>query len=144
MFRTMPTPHLLCFVALLFVACTDTAPSPEKTTPSADTTAKSIGTPKEGPQVIHLKDGGRMQGEMKAGQRIGVWTSHYANGLLRSRSTYVNGLEEGETEVFHDNGMTYYTGFYTGGKPSGEWVYFDAAGKELKRVVYDGSGAIQR
>jgi antitoxin component YwqK of YwqJK toxin-antitoxin module len=138
-------PHLFpIIVATLITACTSSAPSSEERMAKADSTAKPMGTAKEGPQVIHLKEGGRMQGEMKAGKRIGPWTSHYPNGTIRSRSMYVDGVEEGGTEVFHDNGMTFYTGYYKAGEPTGEWVYFDPAGKELKRVVYDETGAIQK
>lgn len=85
-----------------------------------------------------------MEGVMVAGKRTGPWLSYFANGGIRSRANYIDGLEEGPTEVFHPTGVAYYTGQYTEGKPSGEWVFFDSKSKELKRVVYDSTGTVIR
>lgn len=83
-----------------------------------------------------------MEGALQHGQRTGEWTAYFADGGIRSRATYVDGLEEGATEVFHSNGMSYYKGQYTSGKPTGEWVFFDPAGAEVKRVRYDSTGVL--
>jgi len=121
---------------------TDTFDSP------IDQPTDSVPAPKptvqDGPQVIHTEDGGRMEGVMVAGKRTGPWLSYFANGGIRSRANYIDGLEEGPTEVFHPTGVAYYTGQYTEGKPSGEWVFFDSKSKELKRVVYDSTGTVIR
>ena len=98
----------------------------------------------DGPQVITTKDGSRMEGMQRNGKRDGPWASYFENGGIRSRITYVDGVEQGPTEVYHDNGMLYYTGQYTDGKTTGEWVFFDPGGNELKRVQYDSAGVMMK
>lgn len=123
------------------LACSDKAPTEKAAAPVSDTTAKPMPLA-NGPQVIHLKQGGRMEGNMRNGERVGSWISYHPNGVIWSRSIYVNGVEHGPTEVFHDNGRTYYLGAYSEGRPSGEWIFYDPNGQETKRVRYDGTGAI--
>jgi antitoxin component YwqK of YwqJK toxin-antitoxin module len=141
----MQNKHVTIIVlsAFLFSACSGGNDGPEgNTLPSVDTVLQNTPALKEGPQVIHMDDGGRMVGEMKAGQRTGPWTSYFPEGNVRSTSTYVAGSEEGATQVFHPNGKPYYTGSYMHGKPVGDWVFFDPSGKELKRVLYDSLGTV--
>lgn len=103
----------------------------------ADTLAKPV---TDGHQVIHTQDGGRMEGFLRNGKRDGPWVAYFANGGVRSRTTYAAGVEEGPMEVFHENGMTYYFGQYSQGRTVGEWIFFDPQGKELRRVQYDSTG----
>jgi hypothetical protein len=134
-------PLLTLLAATLLFACGNVETKTVATQSAADTTAK-VAPPANGPQVIRLSRGGRMEGNMRNGERVGSWISYHPNGVIWSRSIYRNGVEHGPTEVFHDNGRTYYTGFYDQGKPSGEWVFFDANGVEMKRVQYDSTGAV--
>lgn len=134
-------PLLTLLAATLLFGCGNAETKPAATRSAADTTAK-VAPPANGPQVIRLSRGGRMEGNMRNGERVGSWISYHPNGVIWSRSIYRNGVEHGPTEVFHDNGRTYYTGFYDQGKPSGEWVFFDANGVEVKRVQYDSTGAV--
>ena len=85
-----------------------------------------------------------MEGDMTNGARSGLWTSYFPDGSVRSRVTYLNGKEEGPTEVYHANGMPYYTGTYHQGLTVGDWVFYDLMGKEVKRVTYDSTGVAQR
>lgn len=79
---------------------------------------------------------------MRQGKRVGSWLSFHPNGVIWSRSVYVDGKEHGPTEVFHDNGSTFYSGAYNAGQPSGEWIFYDPQGKETKRVAYDSNGSL--
>ena len=133
-------PLLSIAVVALLIGCESAETKTTTTQAASDTTAK-VAPPANGPQVIQLSRGGRMEGNMRNGERTGSWISYHPNGVIWSRSIYRNGVEHGPTEVFHDNGRTYYTGFYEQGKPSGEWVFFDANGVEVKRVQYDSTGA---
>jgi hypothetical protein len=135
-----------CFVLILALAqgCTPPADGTPASPSAADRTANTPAAPANGPQVIHTKDGGRMEGDMTNGMRTGLWTSYFPDGSVRSRVTYRNGKEEGPTEVFHANGMPYYAGTYHQGLTVGEWVFFDPTGKEVKRVTYDSTGVAQR
>lgn len=127
---------------LALAACGTTEPGKEPAAVVADSATTKPIAKVDGPQVIHLKEGGRLEGNMSNGQRTGTWTSYHPNGKVWSRSTYVGGLEEGPTEVFQDNGLPFYTGAYHKGKPTGEWVFFDNLGKETKRVMHDSTGAV--
>jgi len=97
----------------------------------------------DGMQEIMGEDGNlRMRGELRGGKRHGPWTSYFPNGIIRSRATYVDGVEQGPTEVYHENGMTYYTGQYHNGTTVGEWIFYDPQGVELERVAYDSTGTL--
>lgn len=96
--------------------------------------------PLNGRQVIPVRGGGQMEGLMRDGKRHGPWVSRFPNGTIRSRTNYVNGVEEGPVEVFFGNNVTYYKGRHHKGKPSGEWVFNDTLGNEIKRVMYDSTG----
>lgn len=133
----------LLFAALLLAGCGGTD-RPTETPGANDSTTAPAAAAQDGPQVIHMDDGGRMEGDLKAGQRTGPWTSYFPNGTVRSRSTYVEGVEEGATEVYHPNGKPYYTGAYRHGQPTGQWVFYDLAGSELNRVVYDSLGVVRQ
>ncbi|MEO8590680.1 MAG: hypothetical protein ABI432_14995 [Flavobacteriales bacterium] len=125
--------------ALLFAACTG-GEQPAASPVVADSTHVAPVT--DGPQIVHTTDGGRMEGDLREAERNGPWTSYFANGGIRSKATYRNGLEEGATEVFHENGMTYYTGQYRSGKPVGEWLFYDPKGVKVKTVRYDSLGVM--
>jgi hypothetical protein len=145
MTKTMRNLFIGLVVATLATACGNAPEAPKSNAGVADSTSTPAATkPANGPQVIHTKDGGRMEGVMTNGVRTGPWTSYFPDGGIRSRVTYLNGKEEGATEVFHPNSMPYYTGQYWQGITVGEWVFFDATGKEVKRVVYDSTGVATR
>jgi hypothetical protein len=149
MARTLSLPFLIGPLALIFaIGCTPAAkPGAAPTTTAADSSsppAMITAPAANGQQVIPLDDGGRMEGMMKNGTRVGPWASYFKDNTLRSRITYVDGVEEGPTEVNHPNGMPYYVGSYLHGKNFGEWVFYNERGDELKRVTYDSTGVIIR
>lgn len=146
MARTLSLPFLIGPLALFLAGCTPTAkPDAAPTSAAADSSSRTamITAPAaNGQQLIPLDDGGRMEGMMKNGTRVGPWASYFPDNTLRSRITYVDGVEEGPTEVNHPNGMPYYVGRYLHGKNFGEWVFYNERGDELKRVTYDSTGVI--
>ena len=130
------------FCLLLFSACAN-GPTQEQAAAAADTVPMVVKpAPIDGPQVINTQDGGRMEGLIRNGKRHGQWASYFAHGGIRSRITYIDGVEEGPTEVFHESGLTYYSGRYHKGKNTGLWVFYDPDGKELKRAEYDSLGVL--
>lgn len=134
-------PLLFCLI-MAATGCGPADPSTAKTDPRTDSVPVATPSAQDGPQVIHTEDGGKMEGMMVAGKRTGPWLSYFADGGIRSRANYENGLEEGPTEVFHPTGMPYYTGQYTHGVPVGKWVFFDQKGTEVKQVTYDSTGVL--
>lgn len=134
-------------IALIATALLAACGTPEPPVPRpvkevvADTAAAPV---TEGRQVLYTRDGGRVEGELRGGRRVGPWASYFANGSVRSRITYVDGVEEGPTEVFHENGMPYYTGTYHQGRSVGDWIFFDPQGREVRRVKYDSLGVVVR
>lgn len=114
-------------------------------TPATTTKADTLQTATENGRVVkQLPDGGRIEGTMRDGKRVGPWHSYFAHGGPRSRIFYVDGVEEGLTEVFYESGLTYYVGQYHEGRNAGTWIFFDEEGNEIKRVVYDSLGVVIR
>lgn len=109
---------------------------------AAKSESAAVPVVQDGWQEVQIPDGGVMKGEMKDGLRQGPWTSYFASGTIRSRGNYVDGELDGPTEVYHPNGMTYYTGQYSAGITVGEWVFFDEAGVLVKTAVHDSTGTL--
>jgi hypothetical protein len=121
-----------------FVMGCNSAPTPkEQSTIVADTTASKKAN---GWQEVPTQDGGVMKGEVRDGERVGQWTAYFPNGAVRSQRTYANGLTEGVTEVFYEDGSLYYTGQYRAGKSVGEWRFFDQQGTLIRTAVHDSLG----
>lgn len=108
--------------------------------PIVEQAADTAQAPMNGFQVVHTQDGGRMEGELINGERNGPWVSYFSHGGIRSRASYEHGQQQGSTEVFHENGMTYYTGQYHLGKPVGLWIFYDQNGDQQRAVRYDSLG----
>jgi len=124
------------------LACGGTAP-PQPSAEAPQDTAK-VAVPQNGQVVKPLPDGGRIEGVMRDGKRDGPWFSYYKHGGPRSRITYIDGLEEGQTEVFHESGLTYYVGQYHLGRNTGTWIFYDEQGNEVNRAEYDSLGVLLR
>jgi antitoxin component YwqK of YwqJK toxin-antitoxin module len=133
-------PYTLLFI--LGAACNSENKGPAPAHVDQDTT--KVEAPLNGRQVIPVRGGGQMEGLMRNGKRHGPWVSRFPNGTIRSRTNYVNGVEEGPVEVFYGNTVTYYQGRHLHGKPYGEWVFNDTLGNEMKRVRYDSTGVVVR
>lgn len=82
------------------------------------------------------------QGELRGEKRHGVWTAYGPGGSVKSRSEYVDGVLEGPTVVFHENGTLFYQGQHLRGKQNGEWKFFDDKNQLLKIVHFDSAGSV--
>jgi len=71
-----------------------------------------------------------------AGRRQGECQSFFPSGKLQSDDFFVDGLMDGATTVYYDNGQKYYEGTCTKGKPSGVWKFYDTAGKFVRSKDY--------
>ncbi len=141
----MKLERLLLFILLplLSVVLSSSACNSEvEDTKSEMAKSEHVPVVQDGWQEVQIPDGGVMKGEVVGGVRQGPWTSYFADGTIRSRGTYVNGELHGPTEVFHPNGMPYYTGNYGNGLTVGEWHFYDEAGVLVKTAVHDSTGTL--
>ncbi len=137
----------LAALLLSLAACTAPQdPAPAATVPASpattDTSAALPDTLQNGHQ--RLRDAlGRLQmeGDMLNGQRHGLWVAYGSSGQVKSRNTYVNGVLEGPSTVFRENGALYYEGQHFSGHPVGTWKFHDEIGTLVRTVVYDSTGA---
>lgn len=132
-------------LVLLAYACDPPEPKAQPGAAKADSVVVATQPPAvtDGPVAIKGPDGKlRIEGNMRNGQRHGVWTSYHPNGTIASRSAYVDGRLNGVTVVFHTNGQLYYTGDYRMGKQVGDWRFYDEEGTLLKTVHYDSTGTV--
>lgn len=137
--------HPIFFLALTLMGCGRNAGSSSSPAPEP----KAHAVPRDTVKVVngHDKDYSpegwlRMEGDMKDGQRHGIWTSYTPKGAVKSRNEYRNGKLEGLTTVFRDNGAMYYSGQYHNDKQVGEWQFYSEAGNLERTVTYDTSGAV--
>jgi hypothetical protein len=132
------------FGASLLAAGCGEAAKPTAAEASQDSTVAATATlPKDGHARITDPAGRvRLAGDMKNGQREGVWTSYDAQGRVKSRNEYRQGRLNGITTVYRPNGALYYTGQYRQDKETGTWKFYDDAGNLYRTVGYDSSGAV--
>ena len=142
------------FLAALVVlaGCGDATTNERPAAPDTTGTAARVNNIRQAAIADSLRDGyhvykdgaGRpvMEGQMLDGRRQGVWTSYLPSGRVQSRNVFENGVLDGITTVFHENGVLYYSGNQRKGKPFGEWKFYDNKGLLAKTVVYDTTGAL--
>lgn len=71
------------------------------------------------------------------GKLNGKLMQYFENGLNRSTMTYIMGEMDGDFKVYYPNGKLRVSGFYVNGLKQNEWVYYNAEGEVIDRVVYD-------
>ena len=59
------------------------------------------------------------------------------NGTLGELTRFVNGLEDGVSYTWHDNGQRESLAFYSEGQYIGEWIFWDREGNETKRETFE-------
>ena len=52
------------------------------------------------------------------------------------QTRYLNGKDNGEYFLFHENGMPQVKGSFKNGKPSGIWKYYNSSGKLKGKTDY--------
>ena len=61
---------------------------------------------------------------------------------MKSRNEYRDGVLEGLSAVFRDNGAMYYTGQYRNDKQVGRWEFYNEEGNLERTAHYDTSGSV--
>ncbi len=70
-------------------------------------------------------------------KRNGLWKSYYRDGVLWSQGDFVNGIREGITITYFASGKKYYEGYYTKGKKSGMWKFWNEQEELVKETDYN-------
>jgi antitoxin component YwqK of YwqJK toxin-antitoxin module len=128
--------HTIFILSLLvFLACNNTT---EAKKDILETTEKTATTLKDGPYVEKDENGNTLiAGEILNGIRVGIWTSYYPNGRLRSEIEYSTGSQNGIYQVFWQNGEKRINGFYKYGKPANDWVFYDSTGVIVTKKTFE-------
>ncbi|MDB4963271.1 MAG: hypothetical protein JWP01_3270 [Myxococcales bacterium] len=85
----------------------------------------------------------RLEGQFKNGRRIGAWSWWDRGNNKDKEGHYVDGKRDGTWMEWSDRKLVF-SGSYKTGKPDGEFVYFDRAGRELGRFsIVGGTGTMQ-
>lgn len=132
-------------LAFAVIGCHGNTGSPESTVPDPKAHAAPHDTVKvvNGLEKVYSPQGWlQMEGDMREGERNGVWTSYSPLGKVKSRNEYRNGKLEGLSTVFRDNGALYYSGKYKNDKQVGRWEFYNETGNLERTVNYDTSGAV--
>lgn len=81
----------------------------------------------------------RARGEYRNGQRHGLWTHYYPNGLKEAEGRYENGKEHGEWTFWYDDGRLQGRGTYADGRMHGSWIFCYAAGEKVEAFFKQGA-----
>ena len=79
---------------------------------------------------------GKASGKLKNGKWHGRRLYFYSNGQLAERANYNNGLLEGKSTSYNENGTIWLEGEYLNNKKQGLWKISNANGKLLKHKTY--------
>ena len=98
------------------------------------------GAKNEGPAIQEFlyKDRGYKKGIITKDDLpfSGCAIQHHADGTLKFRWNYVNGLLDGVVEEWYENGHISTYKLYKGGLREGITTYWDEAGKQTRQVLY--------
>jgi antitoxin component YwqK of YwqJK toxin-antitoxin module len=126
---------LLVSMSFLFLSCGDNLiEKVEETYPSNKPKAVSFYKLVDGKEMKvqekeYYENGQlRMGGEIKDGEKTGVWEAYFEDGTLWSKGEFVNGLRTGYGENYYPNGKMREEGEYKDGKQVGKWKYYNEQG----------------
>jgi antitoxin component YwqK of YwqJK toxin-antitoxin module len=85
----------------------------------------------------------RLEGTFSHGRRTGSWSWWDRGNNKEKEGRYADGKRDGAWMEWSERKLVF-SGNYTAGKPDGEFVYFDRAGRELGRfAIVAGTGLMQ-
>ena len=120
---------LVLISSILLNSCKSESPSQNSKEVEATETEKPV--VKDGPYIEYYATGElKVSGEIKKGQRSGIWAGWYKDGQLKSEQTYRRGKREGSYKLWYENGQTKLVGTYKADKEVGIWKYYTPEGKE--------------
>lgn len=89
-------------------------------------------------QAVFYTAGGEVleQKQWKDGTPEGEWKLFWGEGKLRLEACFKAGKLEGPVKSYSREGILQTEGTYRNDLKEGEWLFFDAAGKESRKLVY--------
>lgn len=69
-------------------------------------------------------------------ERNGQWTYWFSNGNVWSECDYKNGLKDGKSTVYFENGQKRYEGYYRNDTTAGTWKFWNENGNLVKEINY--------
>lgn len=78
----------------------------------------------------------KIMGYLNNEERHGLWKSFYENQNLWSICDYTNGVREGRSMVYYQNGSLMTSGFFKNDKLDSTWVAFDEHGDTVGVTQY--------
>ncbi len=72
----------------------------------------------------------------REGQKDGVWTAWYDNGIRWSEGNFKAGRAEGEYRAWHENGQVFYEGQMKDDERIGKWRFYSPEGQLSKEIEY--------
>lgn len=73
----------------------------------------------------------------EAGNQQGPWVEYHADGIIKAKGNYDNGIKTGDWIFYHPNGKVEQKGKYDKkGKPQGLWQWFYDSGSILREETY--------
>lgn len=70
----------------------------------------------------------RSQGMLSGNKRVGHWFFYYPGGTVQEEAVFIDGVQNGRFNVYRENGVPYYIGYYINGQRAGIWEFYDEQG----------------
>jgi antitoxin component YwqK of YwqJK toxin-antitoxin module len=80
-----------------------------------------------------------IEGPLVNNKRNGKWIAWYENSVIWSVGYFKDGLKDGASNVYYENGQIRYTKNYEQDVAEGLWEFFDEEGNLLGKVMYENS-----
>lgn len=78
-----------------------------------------------------------MEGDFKAGKKIGIWKTYFYNGSIKFIVEYENGFKNGYYIEHYKNGDKWKEGNYSKGIKTGEWISWFNNGNISEKMEYE-------
>ncbi|MDX1627200.1 MAG: toxin-antitoxin system YwqK family antitoxin [Fulvivirga sp.] len=122
----------LCVMLLLIASCKESA------TDFSDETVKGLSELPEHAEkvpyednpnlvkvnILHV-DGSASEGDYLDGERHGSWTEFHKNGLVKSVTSYINGVKQGPHVEIGERGQLEIKAYYHANELHGKWIKYE-------------------
>jgi TonB family protein len=86
----------------------------------------------------------KIQGGYFDGQKHGEWVEYSPDSLIVSRESYKNGIKNGLSETYYSSGKPNNRGYFVNGLKDGEWQMFDEYDNLTQTILFQGNKILSR